>query len=222
MISVHDLQQGQKVDSQDVNGDWHTATIQSVKRKVKKPYAIITWDQYPAAPPDKVYESAGKIRARKGRAFRKDEQLRRRGLHVGRNADGTYEVERIIAEKNLKGRRHYKLRWRGWEARWDQWRPERCVADDLIAAWRKEQRSGATVKKTIGKKRPAYVLSLPKDGIPAGQGSLPRPGCSRSGAAASCTLASCAARATPPGSGGSARPSLRAPRAAHARLRRAR
>ena len=39
MISVHDLQQGQKVDSQDVNGDWHTATIQSVKRKVKKPYA---------------------------------------------------------------------------------------------------------------------------------------------------------------------------------------
>ena len=49
MISVHDLQQGQKVDSQDVNGDWHTATIQSVKRKVKKPYAIITWDQYPSS-----------------------------------------------------------------------------------------------------------------------------------------------------------------------------
>ena len=167
MISVRDLVEGQKVDSQDKYGDWWSATIQSVKLKAKKPYATLSWDEFPSSPPDKVYESAGKIRERKGKAFRKLESLQRRGLLAGRNSDGTYDVERIVAERKVGGRVRFKLRWRGYDASFDEWQPERHVSNDLIAAWRKGIRKGigGGAKNSGKKKREAYVLSLPDESV---------------------------------------------------------
>ncbi|KAK4291002.1 hypothetical protein Pmani_036134 [Petrolisthes manimaculis] len=43
---------------------------------------------------------------------------------AGRNLEETYEVERILQMRDVKGRTEYKVRWKGWASKYDSWLPE--------------------------------------------------------------------------------------------------
>ena len=165
MLSVQDLKMGDKIDALDDEGDWWSATVCTVAPKRKKPYVDVSWDEFPSLPEEKIYEEDGRLRERKSRAVKKAERFERCGGSRGRNPDGTYEVERIVAERKVNGISRYKLRWRYWSAKWDEWQQERFVADDLIKEW---QRSRRKLTKSISKRARArvlksYVMLLPDE-----------------------------------------------------------
>ena len=151
MLSFQSLKTGQKIDALDDQGDWWSATVRAVAPKRKKPYSIISWDEFPRQPQEKIFEEDGRLRERKSNAAKKAERFERCGGSHGRNPDGTYEVERIVAERKLHGVVRYKLRWRHWSASWDEWQPDENVADDLIKEWRRSRRKPT---KTIRKRAP--------------------------------------------------------------------
>ena len=165
MLSVQSLKTGQKIDALDDQGDWWSATVRAVAPKRKKPYTSISWDEFPRKPQEKIFEEDGRLRERKSNAAKKAERFERCGGSRGLNPDGTYEVERIVAERKVNGVMRYKLRWRHWSAKWDEWHPDEDVADDLIKEWRRSRRKPT---KTIGKRVPtrvltSYVLTLPDE-----------------------------------------------------------
>lgn len=166
MISVRDVYTGQKVDVWADEGDWWSATIDVVELRRKKPYAIVSWDKYPAWPKKKVLDEDGGLRTRTSEAFKKQETFERHGGNVGRNPDGTYTVDRIVAERkdSVKGTVRYKVRWLGWSSKHDEWKRDKDIEDSVIKQWQRARRKPVKSTKQISKRkppRPSYVLSLP-------------------------------------------------------------
>ena len=49
-----------------------------------------------------------------------------------------YEVEKIVGERKCKGKLHYRVRWKGYDAENDSWQTARDLrnAPELLKAWR--------------------------------------------------------------------------------------
>jgi hypothetical protein len=53
---------------------------------------------------------------------------------------GQYEVERIVASKKVKGKRLYRVRWKGYDESEDSWLPAKDIADDWLKEFNDKKR----------------------------------------------------------------------------------
>ncbi len=52
--------------------------------------------------------------------------------------DEEFEVEQILSQRVLKGEVQYKIRWKGYDSKFDSWEPESCLScPDLLADYNK-------------------------------------------------------------------------------------
>jgi len=81
----------------------------------------------------------------------------------------TFEVERIVDEKTINGRRSYKIRWSGYTPSNDQWLFEEDVPSAVLDLW---QAGRAPASKSVSPPVPPPVAESPPAPLAA---SLPAP-----------------------------------------------
>ena len=68
-----------------------------------------------------------------------------------KNKQQSYEVDRIVKAKTVKGQQQFQLRWKGFKASFDSWEPAtNCACDRLIQQFLKTKKKEA--KKPAPKK----------------------------------------------------------------------
>lgn len=43
-----------------------------------------------------------------------------------------YKVEDVIGEKLINGKVHYRIKWQGWDTKYNSWEAEENLSKDLI------------------------------------------------------------------------------------------
>ncbi|GAA5982144.1 hypothetical protein JCM11641_000601 [Rhodosporidiobolus odoratus] len=79
-------------------------------------------------------------------------------------SEAEYLVEKLVADRIIRGKRHFKVRYLGYSAAEDQWRPEselRASAKELLDSYLALQKARGAVKK-VKQKRPVVASFFAK------------------------------------------------------------
>lgn len=117
----------------------------------------ITYDSHTRRWDESVPLSEQRVRWRLPQAEFSAERGELSTPELGRLADGTYEVDFLVARRRFRGKNKYRVRWKGYDTSEDTWEQEKNVEESLIKqfvrALRKVQAQRTGVLKKRGRPR---------------------------------------------------------------------
>ena len=136
---------GDLVQARDPQGLWWNARVIEKSGRGASQAAKVRYIGFGPSADEKFTARQAGIRKRiSAAALRAEREVTREhncygGKTVGRNADGTWEIERLLRHRSRRGKRtQYLVRWKGWDPEWDSWEDSN-LDRDIIEEYEEEQ-----------------------------------------------------------------------------------